>query len=350
MFQGFLYYISIPIKISVIALVSSLNKLSIILLWDNVTYPEKFPDYATLQQEYRAILDDIRLDKTPHGYVYHMENRDHLPLRHAALMWSNPQIGYVNAIEEFIHLGEFVRHRGSTKQTPPMVPISVSFILSVAIRNNIRIHQLTKQIYIDAVDKLIGNGFKLSGYKGATRSVLSTSFDYVYVASVLKTAYAITKDYKYKRELEKYNYLRPLLIAPLTYFLNRRYFLDHIYMLALYTMCQLDKNALEIHAMKWVYNESSLQTNPFFGALAKEQGIKVSKQILFSHSNSSPLKASDLHLTKYVKQYPINWQNSNHNEFKFDDLIGFPIPDGEFQYTNYLDGVTLAKSLISLLD
>jgi hypothetical protein len=350
MFQVILFYLTIPLKLSIIFLFSIFHKTVITLTWEKVEYEKNIPDYVQLQREMKLLIDEIPIRKTESGYLYKMENEDHLALRHAALVWSNPQPAFINSIDEFMDKREFKRNKLTTKDTPPAIPISVAFIIAVSIRNNIRLNNAIKQLYLESVNKLMADDFRLSGYGGVSISWKSTAFDYVYVSSVLLTAYSISKDQKYLTRLKKYRHLRPLLLAPHTHFTDRRYFLEHIYMMALYAMCQCDpEDSLVIYATNWVYRESRFSANPFFAALAHECGILTDPQVLYAHADASPLKASQLHQVRYLKKYPFSWQYVNNQEFKFDELKGKPTLTSDVDSINHLDGIVLARSIISIL-
>jgi len=378
--QIILHLITLPLKIIAVTMISLWHELIIRIEWNKSKVYQHIPDISKLRKDYESlktsiskhliITDGISLKGSVYIVNAHLPNSfvrlhsDHQALRHGSLCWAYPEKTIIEGMANYILWDEF--KRGLTtlnpslyddKSTPPAMAMSVAFGICSGVKAGVAIPSHLKRHYLRAVDKLIHNHFKL-GDSSSEMRLLSTGFDVIYVLTMLHVANLLDEG-KYDRAINKILLTHgALLIAPITWLRGRKYFIDHIAAFGLWTCFYSTKlnwlRGVYSHAMRFVYLQSSQFTNPYITALAHECGaVRYSERLhcLHAHADADVIASIAIRPSEYVKTYPINYTFVYGDEFKFDDSPkGNPIPSGMLEGENYLNGLVLGKSLISLMN
>ncbi|MBR9701047.1 hypothetical protein GOV11_04235 [Candidatus Woesearchaeota archaeon] len=373
--QAISHFVLIPVKVIGIIIVASYHRFKIRMNWRKYDVSAGKPTGFKLKQSY------VHLKELLYNHVYIGDSRsikgslylaraheqkpvsDHQCLRHGTAMWAHPTQDLIDGMVNYIIQGDFKRGFSrlnpplfDDKPCPPAVPMSIAFGITSAMRQGLIISGLLKKSYLNGVDKLIENDFELADSSSKCR-LISTGFDAIYILSLLHVADRLSGESKYRSYIGRILITHgALLIAPITYFKGRNYYIDHTAMFGLWTMYQSTDNewlrSLYGRSMRFVFNQSKVFTNPYFTALMDECGLVSSEQrrlVLSVHKNSDPMKAIMIRHCDYLKTYPYDWTNCYGDEFCFDDLRGKPLPSQKVIGEHYLNAIVLARSLIRLL-
>lgn len=366
MWNAIAHYLLIPVKIIAIWGISTWHKIK---LSRELKVTSKFID---LPIKTRLIRDQEEIDWESHVKItnkgpYYNINADHQALRHGSLAWGSGSPALINGVENFIDSEHnFVRGVTSTglryNTVPPAMGMSVAFTIAKGLKEQVDIRDSLKFNYLKAVDKLIKNDFRQGSDTNTIPRAKSTAFDAIFAASLLSTAYKLSKDSKYKKELNEILWKKGyafMMMAPITYWKKRNYFIDHISMFGLWTIFQTaDSKVLKWlckRAMKFVSSQSYLYGNPYFAALQKECECLPEEQrqrVLHYHANTDVKKACEHRLKNYRLENYFDWGTTGYNEFLFDDIPrgGNGSDAGALIHMVPVNGICLAKSLLLLED
>lgn len=376
--QTILHYLTMPVKILLISAITLSHNVG-----DRIRYRFrdpgiKKPDRLRLLRDYNILLESVYQDlKTIPGasYPYYIipkedgENSDHQALRHGSLAWATRDEKIINGLTNFIteerDFARGIKLREpliyNLSRVPPSMPMSVSFGIAVALRNHVPLDTHFRLKFVSAVRQLADRDFKIYESSLAPKAS-STAFDLIYVHSLLWSAYRLTNDEAFKKIIDRSALTHgALLLAPLTYpFRSRRnYHIDHIFLFGAWTCIELSDDgklkSLYKHAMKFVYDQSSMFTNPYFAALAFESGVLGAEDrdlVLRAHGRADLMLAATNPKVEHRKEVPCDWSRDSGDEFKFDGS-----PQGQAVQTGQqnnmlvsLNGLTLGQSLLTLLD
>ncbi len=365
--QVILHFILMPLKIVLFCIVSRCH-----CLFQSYKYKESvgnnLPHHSSVNAQYKELCKyvDKHIDHHDEGDTYKVKahlsgvHNDHQALRHGSLVWSMPTTQLVRGSLRYINEDfRFLRGVGMTDEAPPAMPMSVAFSLAVGIKEGMEPHLDGCLKFVFAVNQLIENNFELASSSMRCRAV-STGFDKLYVDSLLWTAWRLTGNGRYLSIIRRTNITHgPLLLAPITWFRTRNYFIDHISMFGLWTCYQMSDGdaaykALYRHAMRFVWSQSSIFANPYFTALAYECGaINDMERDRVLRANPCPSLIDMCAIREeqiYSRVVPCDWTNEAGNEFRFDTM-----PEGQTVFSvkqngmNYLNGLCYGKSLMTLM-
>jgi hypothetical protein len=295
-----------------------------------------------------------------------ISNSDHQALRHGSLAWTLREVetieGLVNYIDEDYEftrgLSDVTKRVYNRELTPIAMPMSVAFGLAVGVKEGIKISEGAVKKYLLAVDKLIARDFKIRE-SSSRLGIITNAFDVLYVDLMLVTAYKLSGDKKYMDRANKLFWFRwPLLLAPLTFFTDRRFFLDHIFMFGAWGVVQLSERGsfrrwMYKHAMRFVFNQSATFSNPYFYALMHECNDLSDREVFYvlrAHKAANPTTCSQIGNATYTNEVPVDWTYYPGNEFKYDST-----PQGYATMTDHtsmrceLNGLSLCRSLMVLM-
>lgn len=378
--QAILYVISLPIKVAGIFLVSLYQRLRLRIKYETKFLYSGFPKYSDILVHYEKLRGDLfktRIVKPSwsKSVVYlprfgvdyaGISNSDHQALRHGALAWTlrEEEIieGLVNYIDQDFNFTRGLSHIEkrvfNRELTPIAMPLSTAFGIAVGIKEGIALSQESKTKFLLAVDRLIACDFSFGDSRSNLR-LFSTSFDVLFCDALLLTAYKLSGDKKYLEKANKlFRFSWPLLLAPLTFFTDRRYFLDHIFMFSAWTCIQMSeprgfRRWIYKHAMRFVFNQSAIFSNPYFYALMHEINGLSDKEVFYvlrAHKAANPLVCSQIANAHYRDVVPCDWSFYPGNELKYDSAPqGFATMTDHTTMVCELNGLALCRSLMVLM-
>lgn len=340
MIQSLFYIVTIPFKLCMISILTFREKWRIIRWPTRILIPG-FPREKELSWQFEKLQEFV--PETLRNGLYDDGNPDHQMIRHGSLTYAVPHLLDPSIPSKLLITDRlnFKRGVGSVNSSPPAVPISMAFAL---INHDSSPISLPK--YRNAVRKIEDLKFKMFN-SSSELNMKSTGFDGLFATAMQLSA-------SFPPSVIKTHW--PLMLAPIAPWKNRNYHIDHFTMLCCFIILKRTSNSkikwVAEKAMTHVWSLSRDSANPYFASLMADCGLLSAMDrdyVLQAHKEANLFSASKVYECRYDKKRPCSWLTSDTQEFLFDDLPGQRIPVRETGDMNYLNGLVLGKSLLTLL-